>query len=1020
MKKISKIIIENFRVFSGTNEIDFNNRENIPADFICIFGKNGYGKTSLFDGLEWFFTGEIQLLKKDLKNNVSKYKGKILTCKYANGDNKGVGIKYSDGDEGYRKIIDRTNSINDYSKGNCTGTCKGVIDKKQILPHSKIDSFVYSTKPADMYKEWGNFWDPNNKERPIFQVVYQVYKKCRDDFNGLTSELSEVNNELEKINISEIISSVNNYIDEYNDSKIIAIPDISRIDIDRITSNELYLMQTERKIGDLIIDYKNSIEKNLYKYDYLIKNYSTYKQYINDLSDFEIKKNTLRNIILKCRQKKDLESKINNIEEKKKEQEASINNVLGLLNEIWFLKYSEYVEKKIQNQKYNDELKRYYYEISNIDDRKKILKADSDTCLHNKEQLTSKYIKYVNVQDEIAKIEDISIIKEKISVNKNLINLYDRECYILGLVLSNEGKVPLEGISESEFIQYTWLDELKKKTTVFDKKIDNAKKNKDKANQNYINMEKNVDNYNKLLLFAKKEIEGRDICYCPLCRSKFNDKNELLDKIDMSSQDELLLSFRTEFEKASEALNELENLYEVYLKRTSNKLGERNIALKNKINKCKNENSEFKQKCFVYEKLLQNKDLYKEEILNYISSSYFEEPKKYADVNFKNIYLRHIELLDKKISVNNDEISKLENKRKIVEEEHIKAIDLVVAENNDFIDKFLNDSLNQEKLKAMQACNIFSQENLSEYLKKREESIQEIVNEQNKLLDILNKYKIYYTTNIDKYEAAIFNLSVERDEVVATYIQYKKDLFGNKEISKKKILKCYNRQLDKLNLADKKYEIWDGGIYHSRMLGEIKNYKFLLARKNNIIEKITIANKKIIESKKLYDNLKIKMEEHIKNIFGGVTISQIYSKIEPHKRFTKLQYKVDFNENSAPELYIKVLNNQNEEILPELFFSSAQLNTVALSVFMGGALSTVNPKLHTIFIDDPVGHFDEMNVLSFVDILRTIVSTTDWQIVISTHEERFFELLKVKLNPTYYNSKFLKFKEEGCIEEDLT
>ena len=132
------------------------------------------------------------------------------------------------------------------------------------------------------------------------------------------------------------------------------------------------------------------------------------------------------------------------------------------------------------------------------------------------------------------------------------------------------------------------------------------------------------------------------------------------------------------------------------------------------------------------------------------------------------------------------------------------------------------------------------------------------------------------------------------------------------------------------------------------------------------------------------------MEEHIKNIFGGMTISQIYSKIELHKRFTKLQYKVDFNENSAPELYIKVLNNQNEEILPELFFSSAQLNTVALSVFMGGALSTVNPKLHTIFIDDPVGHFDEMNVLSFVDILRTIVSTTDWQIVISTHEERFF------------------------------
>lgn len=33
----------------------------------------------------------------------------------------------------------------------------------------------------------------------------------------------------------------------------------------------------------------------------------------------------------------------------------------------------------------------------------------------------------------------------------------------------------------------------------------------------------------------------------------------------------------------------------------------------------------------------------------------------------------------------------------------------------------------------------------------------------------------------------------------------------------------------------------------------------------------------------------------------------IYSKIEPHKRFTKLQYKVSINDNSAPELYMKVL-----------------------------------------------------------------------------------------------------------------
>ena len=51
-------------------------------------------------------------------------------------------------------------------------------------------------------------------------------------------------------------------------------------------------------------------------------------------------------------------------------------------------------------------------------------------------------------------------------------------------------------------------------------------------------------------------------------------------------------------------------------------------------------------------------------------------------------------------------------------------------------------------------------------------------------------------------------------------------------------------------------------------------------------------------------------------------------------------------------------------------------------------------------------------------MLRTIISNTDWQIFISTHEERFYEIMKVKLNPQYYNSKFLKFKEEGIIVED--
>ena len=72
MKKISKITLENFRAFAGKNVVDFNNSENKPADLICIYGKNGSGKTSMFDGFEWFFTGKISLFEEDLKKNIYK------------------------------------------------------------------------------------------------------------------------------------------------------------------------------------------------------------------------------------------------------------------------------------------------------------------------------------------------------------------------------------------------------------------------------------------------------------------------------------------------------------------------------------------------------------------------------------------------------------------------------------------------------------------------------------------------------------------------------------------------------------------------------------------------------------------------------------------------------------------------------------------------------------------------------------------------------------------------------------
>lgn len=81
---------------------------------------------------------------------------------------------------------------------------------------------------------------------------------------------------------------------------------------------------------------------------------------------------------------------------------------------------------------------------------------------------------------------------------------------------------------------------------------------------------------------------------------------------------------------------------------------------------------------------------------------------------------------------------------------------------------------------------------------------------------------------------------------------------------------------------------------------------------------------------------------------------------------------------------------------------------VAFSSFFGRALSTNNLPVKTICIDDPIGHFDDMNILGFTDMVRCILEKQDCQIIMSTHEEKVYQIMKRKLDPNFYNTLFIQ------------
>jgi len=69
-----------------------------------------------------------------------------------------------------------------------------------------------------------------------------------------------------------------------------------------------------------------------------------------------------------------------------------------------------------------------------------------------------------------------------------------------------------------------------------------------------------------------------------------------------------------------------------------------------------------------------------------------------------------------------------------------------------------------------------------------------------------------------------------------------------------------------------------------------------------------------------------------------------------------------------------------------------------------------------IFIDDPIQSLDSINILSTIDLIRSIVVNQKRQIVLSTHDENFHNLLKKKMPSNLFKSKFLELETFGKVK----
>lgn len=171
-------------------------------------------------------------------------------------------------------------------------------------------------------------------------------------------------------------------------------------------------------------------------------------------------------------------------------------------------------------------------------------------------------------------------------------------------------------------------------------------------------------------------------------------------------------------------------------------------------------------------------------------------------------------------------------------------------------------------------------------------------------------------------------------------------------------------------------------------------------------------------------NISQYLEKSIDQYFYTDLINQLYAAIDPHPDYKEIRFDCKIPDSGdKAELNITLHNPEDGSVVsPTLYFSSAQINVLSLSIFLARALNIKDKNgnaVDCIFIDDPVQSMDSINVLGLIDLLRNLSTKFDKQFIISTHDENFHELLKKKIPADSFNAKYFALESFGKVVEQV-
>ncbi|PEF43868.1 hypothetical protein CON22_24965 [Bacillus cereus] len=1028
-EKIKKVELEAFRAYEEKQIFDFRDLKNQVSNLVVIYAPNGSGKTTLFDAIEWVMSGKIQRISanKQAKEVADKEKNYILKNRYSDLEKGKVNIEFSNGNyiKAETKKIDG-NRKTDYKPGeiitslNDKNTVEDFV-KKNILTHHQIDSFLRFHNSKDRYDALSVFWD-HNKESELYKNLILFIKDINSHKQKLVDNLVLVKKDLEKLTIAkETVKIINHKLDQINklsgeqilpllqeDLNLQDVYDLCKEKKKELMNLVLELKQVIKEIQDFYLEYDENFSKIEVENSH-INNVLIPEKYVIIQKFAELRKKASSLEVLKSTSQR-LQENTNQLvflNDNKSEFDSIETNISEALTQL-----NSYTSKK---SKIEEEILSYkdWFTANEIEIRNLSMKYEETSVnidRNNKIKILPNLIdnfKIVESEFNEVRVNLEDIQKKELQVNKNKerfkeklnfehFNFLDQEATLLDL--DGESKEKYEEVCNLEVVKHE-----------FSQQFDSKKKEIEKL--------KTIGNdLDKLKKIGLELVNKSKSSSCPLCKKEYDNYELLIKNLESNAIETQLLK------QAIEDLEILGRSRDEIVSRLKFAEKEFKKCLLTKIESCQKDLDSLAEKSIILNKKYYDYKQKRDNLRN-------EKSKLLSITNAAGLGDTLIEDLEATIEIKNNELN--QEMVAIIEKKNSQkeTMDMYQEKLTKLQSELLSVSINinkiNEKIIELNADNLYvSYKNLKilidikdnleikknlESLYFEKEKLEREIEQVNEEVNILKSELINFKENEIQVEYEKLQTQANKLEIIKSNLINKRNKYFQNELLNAEVFNEKYQALsenstliqDQITLIDQIINILTGYLNN--------NFK---KEKQESFNKLRDECARINDKVRRLESLKIRaynyIQERIKSVFDLGTINTILQMIDPLQNKTKIDFKLDDSNKDAMlglDIIYRDAGKNDLGQAPILYLSSAQVNILSLSIFLASAIENTQ-FFNSILMDDPLQHLDGLHILSFIDLIRIIAFEMDKQIIISTHNQTFFNLCQRKIDPKYFSVKY--------------